>query len=171
MKKIFIISSIGLLLLGVVGYFIFALVDWTNRASPDDFELVISVREITLPYGDNFYIDVRIKNRSEWGIRIAHFSSPVRTYDIGGWGNFPTGYISENPTFTVIQGNSYWHKVRTFRNDDFNFEAMQPGIYELRFNTNFYINWRPRGVRYLFTWWRNEQRINIQSDTIQLTVL
>lgn len=124
-----------------------------------DFVLTIAVEETTLPQGENFTVNVELKNNSKQDHEISY--SILFDPRIPGWMWHPFGNDSDfcpmDPPFyqrifeagSVIQNTSF-----QFGND------LEPGTYELRFRAEFYLNW----------YQDNQQEIRILSNPITITV-
>ena len=134
----------------------------------DDFELTISVEETSLPQGENFIVHVELKNNSGQDLKIATYSlfSPhipgqhwIFERILPPWPNFV--FFRADSTFSrTIHLNWYYD--------------LSPGVYELTIGTRFYIGWeQPADPENEPIPWKvpsNAQRIDIVSNTIELTV-
>ena len=117
-----------------------------------DFILTISVAEITLPQGENFRVDVELRNNSGKDHEITYFhlfQSQILSCDSIRVAKYPP-----LPQIVFFEADSIiragWY-VGT---------ALEPGTHELRFRAAFWLNWGQD----------NQQWIEVWSNTIMLTV-
>ena len=157
---------------------------WDFRSECGTFALFISVKETVLPRGDNFVVDVWLRNMSEEDVVISFGNSPTwpRTF----W-SFSSHLISWTPSwgfpircyfprltdreFLTLAGHEYFHQtwnniggrfVGDWWDDPPNQEEgwLPIGPHQLRFRAQFIMN---EGSD-------NQQTIIIWSNTVEITV-
>jgi len=135
------------------------LVDYEGR----DFVLTISVEETTVKHGEDFVVDVCLKNQSGEGEEIFYYYSPFIPY-IANWTDTSFDpFIPPQPEVLTIENNESFHETRHLRSmgySDPSAETWSPiylpiGNHELKF-------------RVLLT--QKQQEIEIWSNTVMLTV-
>ena len=121
----------------------------------DDFALHVTVEQDTLPQGENFSVDVQLRNLNERNAQIAVFIHQVWPY-IYGW-RYPVVpfEIPQYPHFIVIGANQFLQTTWLLGDD------LESGSHDLEFRSRFYVNWGRR----------NQKRIEINSNVVVLNVI
>ena len=160
MKRVISVLSTLAMLIGILG--MFPTVAFAEPA--DDFVLTVSVRETTLPHGENFKFSVELKNNSGKDHEITY--SILFWPSIPGWNIFGDGFIQTDlpePQSRLFEAGSVLRGIGIFiiGDGEWLFGAdLELGTHELRFRAEF---WLDLGQE-------SQQKIEIWSDTIVLTV-
>ena len=133
-----------------------------NEKSSEDFMLTISVKETSLAQGENFKVNVKLKNNSGEGKEIAY--SVLFWPSIPNWNIFGDIAI-DPPEFRTrfLEADSVLQNIGFWGNEDEKWligSDLEPGTHELRFRATFYLNWLQN----------NQQQMEVWSNTILLTV-
>ena len=139
-------------------------------AMPEDvFEVVISVEETTLRQGENFKVDVELKNKTDKSYEI--------TYDIlfwpviPGWLPFHGGEIDlPYPVSRTIEPNGVIQNIGPWQDENYQWligDDLEPGTHELTFYANFKVFLIGDSGEQM----TQTQRIRIYSNPVMLTVL
>jgi len=130
----------------------------------EDFELIISVEEATLPQGENFAVNVELKNNSYENLEITHgflFWPNIPNWHIFSDMGVEIDIIEQQRLFesgSILQNVGMWGEI----GDAWRFgSTLEVGTHELRFRALFYLNWGND----------NQQQIEILSNVIIITVL
>jgi len=123
----------------------------------DDFVLTISAEESLLPQGEEFEINVTLKNQSGRDLEISFFITPFFPY-IPGW-EYPVAMFEmpELPKVLLIKDNGNYQGLWTFGDD------LSIGAHELKFQASFFLSWAGHGSE-------DNKSVIIWSNPVMLTV-
>lgn len=130
----------------------------------EDFVLTIAVEDTTIRQGENFTVNVEMKNNSQADCEISY--SFLFWPRIPGWYWQPFGDVAIDPPFFQrnFEANSVLRNIHPLSGEDqgpFLFgEDLEPGTYELKFSASFWLNWEQE----------NEQEFRILSNPVMITV-
>jgi hypothetical protein len=127
-------------------------------STTDDFTLTITVDETTLPQGEDFTVNVELKNNSGKDVEIVYtfFFFP----DIQGWHLFGDRNIAVKPPYPelkVFEADSVIENERELG------RTLKPGKHELRFKAWFWL----QDDIYELPW---EERVEVWSNKVILNV-
>jgi len=128
-----------------------------------DFVLTISIEETTVRQGENFRVNVELKNNSGDDLEITHhflFWPIIHDWHLfDDWGvEIASEYQSK-----LFEAGSVLKNIGVWGNEEEAWifgQTLEPGTHELRFRAEFYLNWEQA----------NQQRIEVWSNLITLTV-
>lgn len=130
----------------------------------EDFVLTIAVEDTTIRQGENFTVNVEMKNNSQADCEISY--SFLFWPWIPGWHWQPFGDVEIDPPFFQrnFEANSVLRNIHPLSGEErgpFLFgEDLEPGTYELKFSASFWLNWEQE----------NEQEFRILSNPVMITV-
>ena len=130
----------------------------------EDFVLTIAVEDTTIRQGENFTVNVEMKNNSQADCEISY--SFLFWPRIPGWYWQPFGDVAIDPPFFQrnFEANSVLRNIHPLSGEDqgpFLFgEDLEPGTYELKFSASFWLNWQQD----------NQQEFRILSNPVMITV-
>lgn len=122
------------------------------------FALTISVEETTLPQGEDFRVHIELKNNNDEDYEISYHYFHWLVAHIPGWhisdewGSVTLPPFQETRLFEAGSIIEYGPRIIG--------RTLESGTHELRFLASFHLNWGQD----------NQQRINLTSNTILLTV-
>ena len=184
MKK-FLCLVCACMLIFSVGFFMTACGDGGDTVEREwvyspcgNFALSILVGETTLPRGENFVVDVRLKNMMEKDVEIGYtwpYTRPV----IEGW-TFPPQHPVGSPfLFYTIEAGGYLqrtyqiggYELHNFASENAEKWVLALGAHDLKFHTQFTIcadsNNPPQGTP---SNWLDMEWISFYSNIIKITV-
>jgi len=139
-----------------------------SEVTADDFELIISLEETTLPQGEDFAVNVELKNNSGKDVEMAGFFlfypriRGEKWIIDDSWREPFFGLFDKDDTISQTVGlNSYF--------------VLAPGVYDFTVETIFFLNVNEPFCRSEYSPWTwivpdDAQRITISAETITLTI-
>jgi len=138
-----------------------------RRITADDFELVISVEEDTVQQGENFKVNVELKNNTGQDVEIAydfllHSSIPNWNMWVCCCGKKTYHNTPPFPKISLLEANSIKRSI------NFSGNTLESGTYKLKFIARFWLQFE----EYFPEWpeWQWNDRIEVWSNSVLVIV-